>query len=469
MTRKIKLPCCDRLLAAALLLLGTVMPQTAVEADPGKVTLSVQDTDIAEVMNMLSQKERLNILLATGVEGEVSLSLYDVEIDEAIRSVARAGGYAVETRGRTYFIIKPEDAGVRATSDITQVKTFRIQYSEPEQVKSIVENHLSDYGEVTTLADRNMLVVEDTPDYLRQVSRILKEIDRKPDQIFIEAKILQVTLTDSDVYGINWARLFNYDSGEGSFGVTGLPSPGSGLFFSLLTPNIDVALEALESQNRVRSLSSPKLLALEGQKASVVIGERQGYRVTTTINQVTTESIEFLESGVILDVTPRVDGAGRIMMEIHPEVSVGSVSLTGIPSQNTTEVTTQMLAEDGRTLFIGGLIRNNTDESREGVPLFGSLPIFGKLFASDSKSSSNAEFVVLITPYIVGGEAHTNMLKEIARLEKTEKVLLHEPRRVEKKFEQKKFKRPERNGPEPAESHSEDADQLGLFIDEDEF
>ena len=166
-------------------------------------------------------------------------------------------------------------------------------------------------------------------------------------------------------------------------------------------------------KNRVRSLSSPKLLALEGQKASVVIGERQGYRVTTTINQVTTESIEFLESGVILDVTSRVDGSGRIMMEIHPEVSVGSVSLTGIPSQNTTEVTTQMLAEDGRTLFIGGLIRNNTDESREGVPVFGSLPIFGKLFASNSKSSSNAEFVVLITPYIVGGKAHGDMLKEM--------------------------------------------------------
>ena len=139
-----------------------------------------------------------------------------------------------------------------------------------------------------------------------------------PDQIFIEAKILQVTLTDSDVYGINWARLFNYDSGEGSFGVTGLPSPGSGLFFSLLTPNIDVALEALETQNRVRSLSSPKLLALEGQKASVVIGERQGYRVTTTINQVTTESIEFLESGDQLCSTAECDRQRQNRPYAHP-------------------------------------------------------------------------------------------------------------------------------------------------------
>ena len=464
MTRKNKLAPAGRLIAVVLLLLGSLLQATAFAVDKRGVTLSVQDTEISEVMNMLSQKERLNILLATGVEGNVSLNLYDVEIDNAIRSVARAGGYAVEMHGSTYFIIKPEDAGLRATSDITRVKTFRIQYSDPEQVKTIIENHLSDYGEVTALADRNMLVVEDTPDYLRQVSRILKEIDREPNQIFIEAKILQVTLSDSDVYGINWARLFNYDSGEGAFGVTGLSSPGSGLFFSLLTPNIDVALEALESKNRVRSLSSPKLLALEGQKASVVIGERQGYRVTTTINQVTTESIEFLESGVILDVTSRVDAAGRIMMEIHPEVSVGSVSVTGIPSQNTTEVTTQMLAEDGRTLFIGGLIRNNTDEATEGVPVLGSIPLVGKLFSSSSKSSSNAEFVVLITPYVVGGKAHGDMLKEIARLEKAEKILIAQPKRIEKEFQPKKLKW---FGQEQTEPSGTDSGQNGLFVDDD--
>jgi type II secretory pathway component GspD/PulD (secretin) len=464
MTRKNNPAPTGRLAAVVLMLLASLLQDPAFATARNGVTLSVQDTEISEVMNMLSQKERLNILLASGVEGNVSLSLYDVELDEAIRSVARAGGYAVEMRGSTYFIIKPEDAGVRATSDITRIRTFRVQYSDPEQVKSIIENHLSSYGEVTALSERNMLVVEDTPDYLRQVSRILKEIDREPNQVFIEAKILQVTLSDSDVYGINWARLFNYDSGDGAFGVTGLSSPGSGLFFSLLTPNIDVALEALETMNRVRSLSSPKLLALEGQKASVVIGERQGYRVTTTINQVTTESIEFLESGVILDVTPRVDAAGRIMMEVHPEVSVGSVSLTGIPSQNTTEVTTQMLAEDGRTLFIGGLIRNNTDDTKEGVPVLGSIPLLGKLFSSTSKNSSNAEFVVLITPYVVGGKAHGDMLKEIARLEKAEKVLIDQPKRIEREFQPKKLNWFKREQTEPAAVES---DQTGLFVDDD--
>jgi type II secretory pathway component GspD/PulD (secretin) len=143
---------------------------------------------------------------------------------------------------------------------------------------------------------------------------------------------------------------------------------------------------------------------------------------------------------VILDVTPRVDAAGRILMKIHPEVSVGSVSLTGIPSQNTTEVTTQMLADDGQTIFIGGLIRNNTDDSTEGVPVLGSIPFLGKLFSSSAKSSSNSEFVVLITPYIVGGKAHLDMLKEIARLEEAEKILIAQPKRIESEFQPKTLK-----------------------------
>ena len=102
---------------------------------------------------------------------------------------------------------------------------------------------------------------------------------------------------------------------------------------------------------RVRTLSTPKLLALEHEEAEVIIGDRIGYRVTTTINQVTTESIEFLESGIILNVQPYVDRNGRIMMDIHPEVSTGTITNDGMPNQTTTEVTTQLLADDGQTIF----------------------------------------------------------------------------------------------------------------------
>lgn len=416
-----------------LLLLICGSPQ-AQQGAGDTVTVTLRDTALSEVMAMLAETRRVNILIADGIEANVSLNLYDVSLDTAVRSIARAAGLAVEREGRSYFLIKPENAGRRSMSDITKVRTFRIQYANPTVIKPILDNYLSSYGTVTAMPERNILVVEETPEYLAQIAALVSELDSPPKQILIEARILEVSLNDSDTYGINWAKLFNADGGSGSFGIGGLPVPASGAFFSLVTPNVELALDALKTRDRVRTLSSPKLLALENQQASVVIGERQGYKVTTTINQVTTESIEFLESGVILKVLPRVDGDGRVMLDIHPEVSSGSVSPDGVPSQTTTEVSTQMLANDGQTIFIGGLIKNNVSEGKDGVQGLSDVPLLGKLFSSEAKTSFNTETVVLITPYIVGGDAHGRLLDESARVDRELRRLRSERAGIERRF-----------------------------------
>jgi type II secretory pathway component GspD/PulD (secretin) len=140
---------------------------------------------------------------------------------------------------------------------------------------------------------------------------------------------------------------------------------------------------------------------MEDRTAETVVGTRLGFRVTTTINQVTSESIEFLETGIILKVTPSVDRQGMILLDIHPEVSDGSVSDDGIPSKTTTQLSTRMLVPDGQTVFLGGLIKHNTNESREGVPLLGDIPGVGLLFSNRSKNLTATEIVVLISPKIV--------------------------------------------------------------------
>lgn len=155
----------------------------------------------------------------------------------------------------------------------------------------------------------------------------------------------------------------------------------------------------------MRTLSTPKLMALDNQEASVIIGDRRGYQVTTTINQVTSESIEFLESGVILRVTPKIDPTGRILMDIHPEVSTGTVDANGIPSQTTTEVTTSLLVPDGETVFIGGLIKHTQSQSYQRVPLLGRVPGIKGLFRSKERTNVNTETIVLITPRLVDDAA----------------------------------------------------------------
>lgn len=378
------------------------------------ISISLKETNIAELFEMLSRQNKVNILLAKGVEGAISVNLYDITVDEAIYAIAEAAGYAVERVKNGYLIALRDTAGKTIANGFKEVRTYKIQYSDPKNVTTILKNYLSRYGRIDLLEDRKILVVEDLPEFVTHIDSLLAQLDREPAQILIEAKILKITLDDTQKFGLDWTKTFTAGGGQGNVGsdheltrkalnlATGVAAGPPGLFFNYFNKNIEVQLNFLSTKNKVRTLSTPKLLALEQEEAQVIIGDRKGYKTTTTINQVTTENIQFLESGVILNVTPYIDRFGRIMMEIHPEVSKGELNeKTGIPNQDTTEVTTRVLVEDGQTIFIGGLISNSITSDHQGIPILEDIPILGYLFAKEDDRTANTETVVLIKPQII--------------------------------------------------------------------
>ncbi len=373
-----------------------------------RVTLNFRESSIQEVFDVLSRKDKINIILGKGVTGNVSVNLYNITVDEAIYRVAEAAGFAVEFRNGDYVILDRKEAGLDHAGGLMKLRTFKVQYSDPKQVAEILTKYLSRYGKVTPLIDRRMIVVEDTPEFVERASKLLLELDAQPKQILIEAKVLEVTLDDGELYGVDWSKVFGSTSKtHGSFGTNSLASGSAaggpkqaGFFFSLANKNLDLFLEAQSTRNRVRTLSTPKLLAMENQEAKAVIGNSTGYKVTTTINQVTTESIQFLESGVILRVTPSVDQQGRVLLKVHPEVSSTSLN-AGIPDKKSTEVTTELLCEDGQSVFIGGLIKKISSKDKTGVPILGDIPGIGRLFSTTTETVNNTETVVIITPKIV--------------------------------------------------------------------
>ncbi len=368
---------------------------------PNLISVSFRDSSIQEVFQMLAQGERVNILLRKGITGNVSVSLYDVTVPEAIQSIADAGGYAVEQpRPGEYLIMERKDAALDSARGETRVRSYKVQYSNTKSVAEILTKHLSRYGKITPLLERNLLVVEDLPDFHDRIDKILREIDVEPLQIMIEAKILEITLDSGESFGIDWNQVVGAGR-SGLLGTQGLATRGvPGFFFSMVNENLNVYLNALSARGRVHTLSTPKLLALENQEATVKIGDSLGYKVTTTINMVTTESVQYLETGVILKVVPSVDQRGLILMKIHPEVSSGSLA-DGIPSKKSTEVTTQLLAEDGQSILIGGLIKNSATRRRNGVPGLGDVPVVGWLFSNNEESVRSSETVVLITPRVM--------------------------------------------------------------------
>lgn len=381
-----------------------------------RINLNFRAAPIEEVFDMLSRKDQVNIVLSKGVTGPVSVNLYGVSVKEAIYGVAKAAGYWVETRNGDYVILGKE-TGVDYPSANTQIRTFKVQYSDTKQVGDILAKYVSRYGKITPLIGRKLIVVEDLPGFVERIGKLLEDLDVQPKQVMIEAKILEVTLDESENFGVDWKKIFgSAGNTSGSFGTSGLAvgsaaKPSQGFFFSLLDRHLEAFLSALAAKGRIRTLSTPKLLALENQESKAVIGDSTGYRVTTTINLVTTETVQFLESGVILKVTPSVDQQGRVLLRVHPEVSSATL-VDGIPSKKSTEVTTELICEDGQSIFIGGLIKGKSSLERQGVPVLGDLPVIGGLFSNRQEAVNSSETVVIITPYVVREPRDADRLSE---------------------------------------------------------
>ena len=219
--------------------IGTLFAQPAAES---RFTLNQRDVPIAEAMDMLSRQTRVNILLSRDVTGNVSFNLYDVTVDEAIRSIASAAGYAVERVGDSYFVIGREEAKQYSQGGVTTARAFDIQYADPQEVLNLLTPYLSGYGKITALPERKMIVVEDTQPFLTRVQTILQQVDRPPNQILIEARILEVSLDDEESYGIDWQKVFPSNDGEGTLARAVSMRPGGsatrGFFLDVLNSDI---------------------------------------------------------------------------------------------------------------------------------------------------------------------------------------------------------------------------------------
>ena len=200
--------------ASLALFVVLAIPMARAQTTDPVISLAMRDTSLAEVMEMLSRAERVNILLSEDVDADVSFSLYDVPLSEAIRSIANAAGYAVERRNDMYFVVARDEAGLYLESDLTDIRTFPIQYADVAQLQSMLSPYLSEYGQMTTLVENKILMVQDTPEFLNRIEKLVRKIDKQPKQILIEARILEVTLNEEESFGIDWTRFFQPDGGD---------------------------------------------------------------------------------------------------------------------------------------------------------------------------------------------------------------------------------------------------------------
>jgi general secretion pathway protein D len=263
---------------------------------------------------------------------------------------------------------------------------------------------------ITSDDESNALVIYSTPQQYRIVEDARHKLDVRPLQVMIEATIGEVTLTDELQYGLQWffrQGKHSAELGEGKTNALVQNFPGFSYMFS--EANTNVVLNALTSLTTVNVLSSPELFVLNNHTASLQVGDEVPITTASAVSTDTSSaplvnSVEYRDTGVILKVTPRVNDSGLVLLDIAQEVSdVATTDTSNIdsPTIQQRRIASSVAVQDGQTIVLGGLIKDNRSDTKAGLPFLRDLPGIGELFGSRDKTHDRTELIVLLTPKVV--------------------------------------------------------------------
>ena len=290
---------------------------------------------------------------------------------------------------------------------------------------------------ITAVLETNSLLIQASPSEYDSILNAIERLDEEPLQVLIEAQILEVGLTDSLEYGVSW---FLANSQPGEDGFPGLPDGGfvgssaannvrlgSGTgVLGAIAENVgddfvSATINALETVSDVRTISAPSLMVRNNSDARINVGQQVAIEsqsfVPGTGTGSTIGSTQFLETGTILAVTPRVNPGGLVYLTVSQEISSPSGGGDGRnPNIDTSTIETEVAVQSGQTIVLGGLIREDTEDRRNGVPFLQRIPGLGALFRNTRKTWTRSETLVLITPTVVESTARLERVsKEFSR------------------------------------------------------
>jgi type IV pilus assembly protein PilQ len=455
--------------------------------DSGTFSIQINSgVDLLQVLRMIANQAQISIIPSKDVHGTVpAMDLYNVSVYEALDAILQTNGMHWRHQGNfIYVYTQNEWDQLQKATHIRQTKVYTLYYVTAQDAANLIKPALSPDAQIETtkasatgladlggadsstastptgdtggnaMAGEDMLVVSDYPENLTQIDQIISKIDRRPQQILVEATILEATLNENNNLGIDFSFMggINLDtlvsnglsvsqalsgnilnpsataSGSSSSGSTGSgtsPTPApvvangyagfttgnydtqvptGGLQIGVVKNNLGAFISALEAVTDATILANPKVLVLNKQPGDVHVGQELGYQTTTVTQTTSTQTVQYLDTGTILTFRPFIGDDGYIRMEIHPEDSTG-VLVNNLPQKTTTEVTSNVMVKDGSTIVIGGLFRESSQTTRNQVPLLGDLPLAGPLFRSKADTTTRQEIIILLTPHIVKDDA----------------------------------------------------------------
>jgi general secretion pathway protein D len=268
------------------------------------------------------------------------------------------------------------------------------------------------HAKISSDETNNAIVVYATPRDYAIVEDALRKLDIIPQQVLIEAAIVEVTLTDAMQYGVQWSFAHGPSSGyltQNSMATTLLQNV-PGFEYAYNGASIHATLDALENLTKIKVISAPKLMVLNNQTASLQVGDQVPVVTGSAVSTVTTgapvvNEIDYHDTGIILKITPRVNSSGKVLLDISQEVSdvLPQVTTDGVdsPTFSTRRISTSVSAQDGQVVALGGLFSISKNDSKSGIPYLSRIPVLGALFGEVNNNDTKTELIVLLRPSVI--------------------------------------------------------------------
>jgi type IV pilus assembly protein PilQ len=419
-----------------------------------RISLDLKDADIQNVLRLLADVSKLNIVAGDEVQGKVTIKLRNVPWDQALDIILSSRQLDKVRNGNIIRVapievlrkeeeLRLERRKAREELEPLKVRLIPVSYATADDIKPQVTALLSARGKVNIDERTNVLIVEDIDEHLVKIERLVRTLDTQTPQVLIESRIVEARDNFSRELGIQWGGTVNFSQQFGN--QTGLdfpsnvviqggaddqqnnqtggvaPNPqyavnlpatvgsggGGALGFILGSVDgsalINLRLSAAEAIGRIKLVSAPKIVTMDNKEARILSGEKVPITVITANGPTT----RFINANLELGVTPHVTQDGAILMKIEAKKNEISdrVDLLGVPGILTNEANTEMIVQDGDTAVLGGLYRRNTQENESYVPWIGKVPVLGWLFKTTSREDARNELLIFISPRIVNRQS----------------------------------------------------------------
>lgn len=389
-----------------------------------KISLDFKDADIKNILRLIADISGQNIIISDRAQGKVTLKLEDIPWDEALDIILETNNLGkivtnnvtrIETREQIKKINEEKLLAKKSEENIADlvVKSYNVSYAKAADLAGFIKNMkvLSDRGSVNSFELTNKLTIQDIEENIPKIEKLIIEQDVPTRQVLIEAKIVQSNPGYVKELGVKWGGTYQTTRNGGPINLSGAAdgnvvnlagASNAAIQFGYIMDNysLDLQLTALENDDKIKILSSPKILGLDNKEARIKQGVALPY---LKLSEEGVTSTEFKDMVLELKVTPKITPADTIAVHIYvtknqPSAQTGA---GGEPGIDVREVETDLLIESAKTIVIGGIYETTNTRIVHKVPFFGDIPFIKKFFRYEKQEDQLQEMLVFLTVTVV--------------------------------------------------------------------